>query len=402
MTGFQLARISLSRRPFSTLLAILCMALACLAADLLVSIVRSQTSSLTNLNSNYDLIIGPKSGGTDLLLGALGLREPTDDIVPHQLTRYLNFVATPNHILSFYYLHSKQGHPIIGADENFWKRPDGLDQPLIVEGRVPSSTLELMVGIEASHNLGVQVGDSLSIESRQVETDAVDGNWTGQFEVVGLFECESGNFNKHLVIPIEAAWDEYRWKVDRSLAKELKNLEADTYIFISTVPEEMDFIESKIHEGSTVQVARVDEEIGFLRNLALAANRTSNLFCILIILLASMTAGILLNSRYDTIKPELGVMRALGYTRGELTVWLVFESIIPGALAVGTVVLLEWLLFESLQSLAGFNGVFSENRWPEVWNVLLWVLFLLVSLLAIAIPLVRLYRTDIRTAMEGV
>lgn len=35
-------------------------------------------------------------------------------------------------------------------------------------------------------------------------------------------------------------------------------------------------------------------------------------------------------------------------------------------------------------------------------NYSLWSLFILTSLVASALPLLRLYRTDIRTAMEGV
>ncbi len=402
MTGFQLAKVSLLRRPFPTILAVICIGSACLAADFLVSVVRSQTSVLQHLDSDYDLLIGPKSSGTELLIGGLGAGNPIEESIPFALVRFLDRRADLSHRIPIYSVGQFHDLPVVGTDSNYWERSDGFMTPTLVAGDLPSSSKEMVIGKDAALRLNLAPGDPLNIEV--VPQGASDSGtlWFADFEISGIVQHSNGIRDNTLFLAIEAAWEYYRWKVEQGIEVEHKDLEAVSYILVSAVASELEFVESKVHEGSTVQVVRIPEELAFLKTLTTGANRVSNLFCVIVLLLASLTVTVSINARFDSIKQELGVLRALGYTRGELTTWLTLESFIPTLLAVILAISLELLFLPRFMDPSTTQWIPSPRHWPEIWNVLLWIFFLSISFIASGVPLYRLYRNDIGTAMEGV
>jgi len=90
------------------------------------------------------------------------------------------------------------------------------------------------------------------------------------------------------------------------------------------------------------------------------------------------------NTRFDSIKPELGVLRALGYTRGEIATWVTLESLIPVAVAVAATIVVEALLFPLTRSILSIGPLVAEVQWPATSNLLMWTLFLGLSVLASA------------------
>jgi len=248
MTGFQLAWITLSRRRFQTVFAVAGVAVACLAADTLVSVVRGQTSNLQDLSSDYDLVVGPKSSGSQVLLGALGHVLPSGDPIPFALVRYLDRRAELKHRVPIYAFGNHRGHSLIGVDLNYWERPEEFDSPALTEGKIWEATDEVVVGVRAARELGLEVGDSLNLNL--APEDSGD-SWSAEFTVVGIAKHPDSNRDRNLIFPIEAAWRYYRWKIDKGMEAELKNREAVSYILVSADPSHIEFVENKIHEGST-------------------------------------------------------------------------------------------------------------------------------------------------------
>ncbi|MCA9441369.1 MAG: hypothetical protein KC964_11215, partial [Candidatus Omnitrophica bacterium] len=78
------------------------------------------------------------------------------------------------------------------------------------------------------------------------------------------------------------------------------------------------------------------------------------------------------------------------------------ESLVPVVLAVVLAAAVEFVLFTLFGGSLDQISIAGGLQWPAVWNFAMWVLFLAMSVIASAIPLYRLYRTDARTAMEGV
>ncbi|MCA9430725.1 MAG: ABC transporter permease [Candidatus Omnitrophica bacterium] len=402
MTGFQLAWITLSRRRFQTVFAVIGVAAACIASDLLVTFVRTQTSDLQQLESDYDLIVGPKSSGPELLLGGLKLEEPRSGLIPFALVRYLDRRTELNHRLPIYIAGETKGDPVIGVDSFYWSRPEGFESPKITAGRVWESTDEMVVGLHTADRLGIKPGDLVELEIEPAVSEPTDLFWQSTFKVTGIADHRNPAFDRCFILPIEGAWSYYRWAVQNGLVEKVKDEEAVSYILVAANPDQLEFVETKIHEGSTVQVARIHEEIEFLKTLARGANQIAQFLCLLVFLLAALSVAVLVNSRFDSIKSELGVLRALGYTRGEIAAWFLLESLVPVVLAVVLAAAVEFVLFTLFGGSLDQISIAGGLQWPAVWNFAMWVLFLAMSVIASAIPLYRLYRTDARTAMEGV
>ena len=366
MTGLQWVTISLTRRPFPTLLAILCLSTACLATDLFLTFVRGQTSFIDHLDSDYDLVVGPKSSGTEILLGALGEKEMAEETIPYALVRYLGRRAHLRHHISLYSLGDFRGCPVVGTDENYWNRPEGFVSPQLIRGNLPSASHEVVLGSLAAQRLGLVPGDSLKIEIHP--SLSVDDNllWKADWNVVGIAEDPRGFDNDSIIVPIEGAWEYYRWCLSHGLGEEHKNQEAITYLLISADPEELGFVETKIHEGSTVQVVNIPEELEFLKLLVSGARRGSDLLCFLVLLLASLGVAVRVNGRFDSLKQELGLLRALGYTRNEIVQWLVMEGLISTVAAVFIAIVLEAILYSFWRHLLVTSWTHSIPAWPAI------------------------------------
>lgn len=402
MTGFRLARISLARRPFPSILAIICLAVACVAADLILSSIRSQTSPVADLHSDYDLILGPKSSGTELLLGALGQAVVPPTVIPFALVQYLDRQDELAHRIPIYQLGRHEGIRVIGTDAAYWDRPEGFESPVLLAGRLGSASNEIVIGEAAAEELGWGPNQRVRIEISHFLPDGTESTWSDDLDLVGVARSGDASADRLIVLSLEKGWEHYRWALAAGVSQNTKNLEAISYALLAAKPGRLDAVESKIHEQSTVQIVRVEEELAFLRGIVRGADQASNLLCLFVFLLASLTAMVLVNSRFDSLKHELGLLRALGYRRGEIGSWLVLESLIPAAAAVLLAVGVEFVLYDRIGIALSTDWIESHSEWPAVWNFALWGLFLLSPAVASALPLYRLHRTDVREAMEGV
>lgn len=402
MTGFRLARISLARRPFPSILAIICIAVACVAADLIITSIRGQTSPVAELHSDYDLILGPKSSGTELLLGALGQAVVPPTVIPFALVEYLDRFDELSHRIPIYQLGRHEGIRVIGTDASFWDRPDGFESPELLAGRLGGASNEIVIGEAVAGELGWEPKDRVRIEISHTLPEGSESTWSDDLDVVGVARLGDAARDRSIVLSLEKGWDHYRWAHAAGLSQDTKNHEAISYALLATKPGRLDAVESKIHEQSTVQIVRVEEELAFLRGIVRGADQASNLLCLFVFLLASLSAMVLVNSRFDSLKHDLGLLRALGYTRGEIGSWLVLESLIPAAAAVALAVAIEFVLYDRIGVALSTDWIESHAAWPAVWNYALWGLFLLSPAIASALPLYRLHRTDVREAMEGV
>ena len=110
--------------------------------------------------------------------------------------------------------------------------------------------------------------------------------------------------------------------------------------------------------------------------------------------------ALLLFERFESIRRDLGLYRALGYTRREVALSLLWESFLLGTVGISVGMVLERLL--SLVIRLDWVPIWvTHPLWPSIPLMLLWGATLLAVLLIPVIPVIRLYRWEGRESLAA-
>jgi hypothetical protein len=155
-----------------------------------------------------------------------------------------------------------------------------------------------------------------------------------------------------------------------------------------------------IHELGGEQVIVVKEEMARLRELLGRGRLAAGGVAGFLVLLSASIAAMLFTERFETLRLELGLLRAMGYPRGSVGAVLFLEGLLLACAGVAAGILLQLLVLGILPRLwhpawMVYGKIFDE------WVIVLWAGTLAASLLAIGLPLLRLYRWDASEALRG-
>lgn len=412
MRAFQLAFLSLRRRRFSTSVCIFCVATAVFACGLLLTLVAGHLDSYEEVRSDHVLLMGPKSGGLDLLLGGLGLAEPSKDIVPFSLVPAIERRTGPlPHWIPLLALGQTGDCYVYGTNANYYSRPEGFHSPQLVAGEpmpvtaarrltTPSPAVPAMVGQKAAHRLGLKPGERFTITG-QWQTETAENDWTCEGEVRGILDMGSDPMADAVLVDLHVAWEHYRWALDRGVVRGAQNRQALSYALFATAPDQEEPVHRLIHNNSVAQIVDIREEIETLNWILERARIITWALCTMLLLLVFALMGVLANTRYETLRPELGLLRSLGYSRSRVGACLVLEILSLAIAGVLVSIALEALLLGvwDLPYHLGFRD--TPTAWPLNWNIILWAAATAAALCAVCLPLARLYRTAIGHTMTG-
>jgi len=401
MTGLQLAVLSLVRRKTATVVGILCVAVATFASGALISVVGTTARAFDEVDTDFDVIVGPKSSGLSVLLGGLGARNPSQDVLPYSLVRFVERKIEPRHIVPLHACSVFEGHPVFGTDGRFLNRPEGLVSPSVAEGRWFEATGEAILGSVAARETGLRIGDRFVVNGLIPSPSPEVSDWRKELEVVGILDNEGLPMDNAVLVGMETSQAYYNWELGLALAPPTKKDEAVTYFWISVHPEQTPLVKRWIHELSTAQMVDTKEEIAFLRSLSGGGKWTAWVLCSCILLLAVLGISVLVNARFESLKPELGLLRALGYSKLTVAGWILSEIAIIVLIAVALSILLEgigigWI---DVPHLLSFTD--TPTRWPSAWNLAVWFGVGLAALIVGIAPVVRLYCHNVQDSLQG-
>jgi putative ABC transport system permease protein len=302
-------------------------------------------------------------------------------------------------IIPFLYFAKVGNHRVIGTDETFLHRPDPSDTPILSQGKWAEGTGEVVLGSSVARELRIHPGDEVKATV-----------WTGEIStetplVVTL--KVSGVF-----APSESAWDEALFS---NLDQARKALEAShldnrsiwkanvlNYFLVYLDQDDFPKLESLINKRTVAEVIRVGEETRRLQELT-GQGRTLGFFlCVLILFLGGLSVAAMMATRFDAMSVQLAVLRALGYARGEIRSWLLWEGFLLGIFACLLGGLADALFFPVLRGFFGSalppSTLVSS---PLTQSLPVWITALIATSLAVFVPLLRLYRQDVHRSLKG-
>lgn len=425
MKAAQLTYLSVVRRPISSVVGVLCVAVAVAACSAMVAVLAGKTSRYENLRSEFDYLVGPKSSGLGLTLGAMGIEPPIRDVIPYALIRpILRQVGTPYHWVPLLAFARCGEFPVYGTDARYFERPEGGQGPRVVAGKglpeVPALAVrtalgsagpglretfsspahdQAVLGGEVARRAGLSVGSRITLDG--VWTTEDGQSWQREVTVVGIVEHGPSALDGAVLVDLATGWEHYRWARERGLVRATQSDEAVTYLLLALEAEQAERLTGIIHVQSVAQLVDVGAELAFLGELTRGAKWAAAALCLAILLLVASVMGILAHMRFESLRPELGLLRALGYPRSAVVACLGFEVL---ALSVGGILLAllgETVGIGLLDLPHGLALLESPTPWPTGWNLAVWGGALAAGMAALALPMLRLYHWKAHDALKG-
>jgi putative ABC transport system permease protein len=160
--------------------------------------------------------------------------------------------------------------------------------------------------------------------------------------------------------------------------------------------------ESLINQRSIAQTVRTADEIQNLRELLNSGASIGWIVSLLILALVCLSVAGILLTRFEAMTTQIAVLKAIGYRSRALLLWLLWEALILGVLAivVGTVIekILEAFIVHELDWRMAKVILIQQSSF-DLWP--LYVALLLALLATLAAPLSKILREDIHTQLRS-
>lgn len=405
MTAFRLARLDLTRKKVFTVVVIAAMSLALAAVGALLKVYRISESRIDQLTSLSPLIVGAKSSGSQILLGAEGLEATKyPDLIPWTLFSTIHDQTNGVHFaVPMLYFAKWQEFPVFGTNEDFPRFfAEKQSQPgksIYQSGHwIENLQSDVVIGSALAQKYNLHPGSSLNLNAWGPGEQTLPSPI--QVHVAGVLAPVSSAYDFALIAPMNMAWRtlEQMNLQDHSIWKS----QVLNYFFVDLPINNMPSFESLINQRSIAQTVRVTDEIQNLHDLLNSGANIGWIVSLLILALVCLSVAGILLTRFEAMNTQIAVLKAIGYQSKTLMLWLFFEALLLGlaAIVIGTVIekILEIFIVRELDWRLAKVILLQQNSF-DLWP--LWLALIAALLLTLAAPLTKILREDIHTQLRS-
>ncbi len=415
MAIINLALKSLWNRRFSATLTLLSIALS---VALLLGVERLRTesrASFANTISGTDLIVGARSGQTQLLLYSVFRIGNATNNISWQSFQELSQHRKVEWAVPISLGDSHQGFRVMGTSADYFEhyRYSGDHQLQFAQGLPFSGVYDAVLGAEVAEQLSYQLNEPIVIAHGAGKINLFTHN-DKPFKVVGILKPTGTPVDRTVHISlagIEAIhidWQGGNRPTGLSISAE-KALQQD--LTPSTITAAYLGLKSRI---STFQVQRYIndyksepllaiipgvalQQLWDMMGVAEKALLAVSIFVVLVGLTGMVTAILTsLNER----RREMAILRSVGARPGHITLLIIGEAITLTLLGtVVGIVLLYGLLIVGQPVIQNQFGLFIDIDWPGHYELYLVAAVQMVALLVSILPAWRAYRYSLADGM---
>jgi putative ABC transport system permease protein len=117
-------------------------------------------------------------------------------------------------------------------------------------------------------------------------------------------------------------------------------------------------------------------------------------------MMAALSLASVLIARFEGLSLQIAVLRAIGYSRGELSSWLLLEGLLLGAFACTMGAIIDAAVFPFLRA-AFASALPFQTPSSILESAPIWAAALAATVLSVAIPIIRAYRQDVHNALRA-
>ncbi|MCE1164081.1 MAG: ABC transporter permease [Bacteroidetes bacterium] len=409
MTPLRLAILNLTRRKLTTFFAVLSISISVASSGLLLRSYILSNSRLATLGKGCDAVVGAKNSGIEILLGSLNGEGDFPDFVPYALFESLRkeqhgegvYVSSGiKSVIPFLYFGKFKNYRVIGTDESFFKRPQPAPDLDFAQGTWAANPDEVVIGSYIADKENVRIGDYITVSP-----------WLGKSEerkfpefklkVTGILDRTKTVWDYSLFSNVKQAQDIYRQNLD-SAKISIWGYNVLNYFLIYTDFGSRKPLTDLINKRTVAQVIYVNEEISKLEGLLSSGKNLGLFITLMIILLGGLVVSVLMITRFDAMKIQLAVLRAIGYKKGEIAKWLLWEGILLGVTSCLAGALFDMMLFPALKGAIGMGlpeTVFASSTIFQ--SIPIWIITIAATCIAAYIPFVIFNTLNVHDSLRG-
>mgnify|MGYP002817046461 FL=1 len=376
------------------------------------SLIKTQ---MDNNLKGIDMVVGAKGSPLQLILSAVyHIDSPTGNISFEDAKKIKNNRMVGSSI-DLLYGDNYKGYRIVGTEEKFLE----LYNAKIKEGRKWNNPLEVVVGSKIHTKLNISIDDELISSHGLRETGEQHSDQL--FKVVGLLEPSNSVIDQLIVTSPESIWDlhddhdhdeehehdhdeehehdhdeEHEHDHDEEHEHDHDDKEITAMLIKFKSPMNIIQFPRQINENTNLQAAVPSYEISRLFKLFGFGIETLTYLAYLIIIVSGFSLFINLFNSMRERKYEMALIRTLGSSRRQLSMMIIFESLILTTVGffIGLLVsrlgvmFVSSLMEESLNYNLNAFGILNEELW-------LLVLSIFIGLISSIIPALQVYNLNI-------
>ena len=360
------------------------------------SLIKTQ---MDNNLKGIDMVVGAKGSPLQLILSAVyHIDSPTGNISFEDAKKIKNNRMVGSSI-DLLYGDNYKGYRIVGTEEKFLE----LYNAKIKEGRKWNNPLEVVVGSKIHTKLNISIDDELISSHGLRETGEQHSDQL--FKVVGLLEPSNSVIDQLIVTSPESIWDlhdehdhdeEHEHDHDEEHEHDDDDKEITAMLIKFKSPMNIIQFPRQINENTNLQAAVPSYEISRLFKLFGFGIETLTYLAYLIIIVSGFSLFINLFNSMRERKYEMALIRTLGSSRRQLSMMIIFESLILTTVGffIGLLVsrlgvmFVSSLMEESLNYNLNSFGILNEELW-------LLVLSIFIGLVSSIIPALQVYNLNI-------
>ncbi len=360
------------------------------------SLIKTQ---MDNNLKGIDMVVGAKGSPLQLILSAVyHIDSPTGNISFEDAKKIKNNRMVGSSI-DLLYGDNYKGYRIVGTEEKFLE----LYNAKIKKGRKWNNPLEVVVGSKIHTKLNISIDDELISSHGLRETGEQHSDQL--FKVVGLLEPSNSVIDQLIVTSPESIWDlhddhdhdeEHEHDHDEEHEHDHDDKEITAMLIKFKSPMNIIQFPRQINENTNLQAAVPSYEISRLFKLFGFGIETLTYLAYLIIIVSGFSLFINLFNSMRERKYEMALIRTLGSSRRQLSMMIIFESLILTTVGffIGLLVsrlgvmFVSSLMEESLNYNLNAFGILNEELW-------LLVLSIFIGLISSIIPALQVYNLNI-------
>ena len=369
---------------------------------------------MDNNLKGIDMVVGAKGSPLQLILSAVyHIDSPTGNISVEDAEEIKNNRMVGSSI-DLLYGDNYKGYRIVGTEDKFLD----LYNAKIKDGKKWNAPFEVVVGAKIYSKLNINLDDELVSSHGLRETGESHVNQS--FKVVGLLEPSNSVVDQLIITSPQSIWDlhdehdhddedheehhddedhdEHEHDHDDEDHDEHEHGDKEITAMLIKFKSPMNIIQfpRQINENTNLQAAVPSYEISRLFKLFGFGIETLTYLAYLIILVSGFSLFINLFNSMRERKYEMALIRTLGASRSQLSVMVIFESLILtiSGFLLGLLVSRLGVMFVSSLMEESLNYSLSSLY---ILNEEFWLLGLsiLIGLISSLIPAIQVYKMNI-------
>jgi putative ABC transport system permease protein len=412
MTPLKLAILSLIRHQFATVITVIAIGLSVACSGILLRLNQLSESRFAAMGHGGDAIVGAKAGGIEILISSLNGEGEFPEFLPYKLFESLRndqsvkfedgHASKPTYIKSiipFVYFGKFSGFRMIGTDDSFLHRPTTEDSPTVSSGKWFEKAGDVVLGsiVAQTHNL--KVGDLIKASPWIGDLDLPTSL---ELKVVGILAPTQTQWDRSLFSNLEQAQQVFTLNSIALSKRSIWGPAVLHYFLVYVHPAGFAELETLINKRTVGQVVQVEQQKKRLKELSSVGKNIGFFITGFIILLGGLSVCSMLLTRFEGMSLQLAVLRALGYTKRELSKWLLWEGLLLGMIGVVFGALLDAIGLPMIRSILGSALPSPELVASSLWDSsMIWLITIVATMTSVLVPMLKMSLQNTHNSLKG-